>query len=379
MIGYINASLEGLTVVHACKEERILKSEFDRHQDFFTSSYYMSASTQRTFAFALDMTAVLFSASIILILAVFSKNVAGGDVGLAVGQALSFSGLLQWAVRQTAEMENNMTAVERVLEYSEAEREVKKGKNAKDLSWWPKTGSICFKNVCLAYKTTGEKVLKNVSFNIEGKSKIGIVGRTGAGKTSIISTLFRLYDYEGTITIDSIDIKNLELDYLRSNIGIIPQDPVLFTGTIRSNIDPLNKYSDSEIWSALEKVQMKKLIKDLTQPITDHGKNYSSGQRQLLCLARALICKNKIVILDEATANIDAETDTLIQLTIQDYFADCTVLTIAHRLHSFQVADKILVVEDGKIEQFDKPSNLILDHSGLFYQMVRDSGGLNIL
>jgi len=249
----------------------------------------------------------------------------------------------------------------------------------KNIRGWPKVGNIRYSNVSLTYKTTGEKVLKDINFIIKGGSKIGIVGRTGAGKTSIISTLFRLYEYEGVVLIDGVNIKNLSLEYLRSNIGIIPQDPILFCGTIRSNIDPLKRYSDTEIWTALEKVQMKNSLTSLDQAISDNGLNYSSGQRQLLCLARALVCKNKIIVLDEATANMDVETDQLLQRTIQDNFADCTVLTIAHRLHSFQAADKILVVEDGKIVQFDSPSELLLDREGLFYRMVRDDGGISFL
>ncbi|CAG9768734.1 unnamed protein product [Ceutorhynchus assimilis] len=371
MIGYINASLEGLTTVHACQQEKILQREFDRHQDFFTSAYYMNQCTVRVFAFSMDMTCIAFIACIVIKFAIFSEGVKAGDVGLAVSQAMTLTGLLQWAIRQAAEMENTMTSVERVLEYGEVESENKSGQ---ELSKWPTAGSIKYNDVSLSYKTS-EKVLKNISFEIEGKTKIGIVGRTGAGKSSIISTLFRLYNYEGIITIDNIDIKTLNVEYLRSNIGIIPQDPILFSGTIRSNIDPLNKYSDSEIWSAIEKVQMKSLVNSLEQEILDHGLNYSSGQRQLLCLARALVCKNKIIVLDEATANMDVETDNLLQKAIQNNFADCTVLTIAHRLHSVQTADKILVVEDGKIVQFDSPGVLWLDKDGLFYKMVRDAGG----
>ncbi|XP_066143247.1 ATP-binding cassette sub-family C member 4-like [Euwallacea fornicatus] len=389
MIGYINASLEGLITVHACKEERILQREFDRHQDLFTSAYYMSQSCVRIFAFSLDMMCPLFLACIIMKFAIFSEGVKAGDVMLAVTQAMGLHGMLQWAIRQAAEMENTMTSVERVLEYADAEQEDKQASDS-ILKCPPKTrrssqipspiaGDISYEDVSLTYEITGERVLKNISFRIKEKSKIGIVGRTGAGKTSIISALFRLYDYQGHIFIDGLDIESLPLDILRSNIGIIPQDPILFSGTIRSNIDPLNQYPDLTIWDALEKVQMKDSISSLDQPITDHGKNYSSGQRQLLCLARALVCKNKIVVLDEATANMDVETDRSLQMTMQHHFSDCTVLTIAHRLNSFQVADKILVIEDGRVVQFDTPSALLADKEGLFYKIVQDSGGITFL
>ncbi|XP_066258501.1 ATP-binding cassette sub-family C member 4-like [Euwallacea similis] len=387
MIGYINASLEGLITVHAFKEERILQQEFDRHQDLFTSAYYMSQSCTRIFAFSLDIMCPIFLACIVMKFAIFSEGVKAGDVMLAVSQAMGLHGMLQWAIRQAAEMENTMTSVERVLEYADAEQE---DKVKSDPSLKPKThglsqmppciaGDISYENVSLTYEITGERVLKNINFRIKEKSKIGIVGRTGAGKTSIISALFRLYDYEGSIFINGSNIKSLPLEFLRSNIGIIPQDPILFSGTIRSNIDPLNRYPDCTIWDALDKVQMKGSISSLQQAITDHGKNYSSGQRQLLCLARALVCKNKIVVLDEATANMDVETDRSLQMTMKDHFSDCTVLTIAHRLNSFQTADKILVVEEGRIVQFDTPSALLADKEGLFYKIVQNSDGITFL
>ncbi|KAL1513291.1 hypothetical protein ABEB36_002715 [Hypothenemus hampei] len=374
MVGYVNASLDGLTIVRAYRQERILQHEFDLHQDLFTSAYYMSESALRLFAFSLDMVCVVFMGCIVLLLVIYPAERMPGDVGLAINQAMSLIGMLQFTVRQSAEIENTMTSVERVLEYADTEPEKKFGET---LSSWPRNGTIIYDGVNLTYKTMGEQVLKHVSFTIEGKSKIGIVGRTGAGKTSIISALFRLYDYEGLITIDNVNIKTLPLERVRSSIGIIPQDPILFKGSIRSNIDPLNRYSDTEIWSAIEKVQMKRSIISLDQSITDSGKNYSAGQRQLICLARALVCKNKIVVLDEATANMDVETDKMLQKTIQDHFADCTVITIAHRINSLQTADKILVVEDGRVVQFDHPTVLLGDKDGLFYKMVQDSGVLN--
>ncbi|KAH1004933.1 ATP-binding cassette sub-family C member 4 [Dendroctonus ponderosae] len=376
MIGYINASLEGLATVHACQEEKLLQHEFDRHQDFYISAHYMSNCAVRAFAFSMDMTCMAFISYIVLKFALYPNGANAGDVGLAVTQAMTLVGLLQWAVRQAAEMENTMTSVERVLEYAETDQEYNVGSILPD---WPQSGSLRYENVSLTYKTTGERVLKNISFEIGGKGKIGIVGRTGAGKSSIISVLFRLYDYEGTITIDGVNIKSLNLEHLRSHVGIIPQDPILFRGTIRSNIDPLHQHSDQDIWAAIEKVQMKKWITSLFQEIDDYGQNYSSGQRQLICLARALVCRNQIIVLDEATASMDVETDQLLQRAMQDHFENCTVLTIAHRMASFQAADKILVVDGGRIVQFDNPAALLQDKQGLFYKMVQDAGGLDFV
>ncbi|XP_076253709.1 ATP-binding cassette sub-family C member 4-like [Rhynchophorus ferrugineus] len=371
MIGYINASLDGLTAVRAFQQENVLKEEFDKHQNNFTSVNYMNLSTNRAFGFILDMSCTFFTATIIIYFMIFSESALAGDVGLAVSQAMQLTGLLQWAIKQATEMENTMTSVERVLEYAHAEPESETGTA---IANWPKSNSIEFDNVSLVYEKTNERALKNIKFEVPGNCKIGILGRTGAGKSSIISTLFRLYDYEGTIRIDGVDISVLRLETLRSGLGIIPQDPTLFSGTIRSNIDPLNRYHDSDIWSALGKVQMKPVITSLDQQITDHGQSYSSGQRQLICLARALLCKNKIIILDEATAKMDIETDKVIQEVIKDNFADCTVLVIAHRLYSFKTADKVLVVQDGRIVEFDDSAKLLEDPNSLFNKMIQETG-----
>ncbi|XP_060516805.1 ATP-binding cassette sub-family C member 4-like [Cylas formicarius] len=376
MVGYVNASLEGITTVRACEQEKLLKYEFDRHQDVYTSVFYMNITTVRWFAFVLDLSCTAFIAVVVLKFAIFSEGTLGGDVGLAVTQAMILTGLLQWSIRQAAEMENTMTSVERILEYAETDTEKKTGQVFTD---WPRNGSIKYKNVRLSYKTTGEVALKDITFEIQGGSKIGIVGRTGAGKSSIISTLFRLYDFEGHIFIDGEDIKSLDLEFLRSKIGIIPQDPILFSGTIRTNIDPLNKYTDSEIWLAIEKVQLKNLVTGLDQPVTNGGQSYSSGQRQLLCLARALISNNKIVVLDEATANMDPQTDASLQKTIKECFAQCTVLTIAHRLNTFIQADKVLVVDGGRIVEFDEPTVLLGNRDGAFYRMMKEVGTVNFL
>lgn len=224
-----------------------------------------------------------------------------------------------------------------------------------------------FKDVSLSYKL--EKVLKNVTFEVKPKHKIGIVGRTGAGKSSIISVLFRLYHFDGTIFIDGIDIKTLSLEFVREKISIIPQDPLLFRGTIRENLDPLHCYTDDEIWSTLKKVQMADYIPSLELNITD-GSNFSTGQRQLICLARAIIKKNKIVVLDEATSNMDPETDFLVQKAISENFSECTVLIIAHKLQSVIECNKILVMDLGKVVEFADPLVLLENKNSYFSKML---------
>lgn len=198
--------------------------------------------------------------------------------------------------------------------------------------------------------------------------------RTGAGKSSIINALFRLSYIDGRILIDGIDTGEINLESLRSKISIIPQDPVLFSATIRYNLDPFDAYQDDEIWTALEEVELKSSINGLQFMVTEGGSNFSVGQRQLICLARAILRKNKILLLDEATANIDQTTDALIQKTIREKFVDCTVLTIAHRLHTIMDSDKVLVMENGYAKEYDIPYKLLQQPFGFFRDLVNNLG-----
>ncbi|CAG9854241.1 unnamed protein product [Phyllotreta striolata] len=371
MIGYLNAALEGLPVVRAYEKQSLLITEFDKHQDHFTSASYMVTCTGRFFSFNLDMVSTVFSAAVVIKFLFFKESEAG-DVGLAISQAMMLTGLVQWLFKNYTDLENNMTGVERIMEYTDIEKEDRtKGEKFES---WQINGKIQYKNVSLIYDTTKQKVLKNLNFEIKPKERVGIVGRTGAGKSSIISTLFRLYDIQGNILIDDVDTKRLSLEFLRSNMAIIPQDPILFSGTIRSNLDPKGNHADSELWKAIEKVNLKTLFLSLDEKITENGSNYSSGQRQLICLARALVSKNKIIVLDEATSNMDPETCNLIQTTIKQNFSGCTVLTIAHRLNTVADCDRVMVIDHGEIIEFDTPSALKANKEGIFYNMIQHSG-----
>ncbi|XP_030745870.1 probable multidrug resistance-associated protein lethal(2)03659 [Sitophilus oryzae] len=369
LIGHLNATMEGVTTIRASKAQKILVEEFDRHQDLYTSAHYMSFCIKRAFGFFMDMLSTIFVTIIIGKLLFYNTGEAGADVGLAITKASALAMLVQFALLQWSDLENDMTSVERVLEYTEVPQDNYQGDKPDN---WPLKGSVMYNSVSLTYKS--EKVLKDISFEIKPKQKIGIVGRTGAGKSSIISTLFRLYDYEGTILIDGLNIKTVDLEYLRNHISIIPQDPLLFQGTIRQNIDPYDKFTDKEIWDTLEKVHMRDHINSLELTITDHGSNFSTGQRQLICLARAIIKKNKIVVLDEATANMDPETEVQAQAAIRRNFAECTVFIIAHRLQSVIECDKIIVMDQGKIVEFDNPLNLIENKKSHFAQMLATDG-----
>lgn len=210
------------------------------------------------------------------------------------------------------------------------------------------------------------------------QQKVGVVGRTGAGKSSIIQSLFRLAQNEGLILIDGIDVGVIGLHDLRKKISIIPQEAVLFSGSLRFNLDPFDERTDDELWHSLEQVELKAVVASMPGgidcKILDGGSNFSAGQRQLLCLARAILRNNKILLLDEATSNVDSETDKLIQQTIRNKFADCTVITIAHRLHTVMDSDKVLVVDAGEIMEFDHPFELIQKPDGFFKQLLDQTG-----
>lgn len=280
------------------------------------------------------------------------------------------SGDVDWGVKEWADLENLMTSVERILEYTNVKSETTKGKEMKN---WPNEGTMEYENVSLTYNNK-EMVLKNLSFKLNAKEKIGIVGRTGAGKSSILISLFRLYDWQGNIRIDGVDLKELSLRFLRRSLAIIPQDPILFSGTIRTNLDPFNELKDEDLWRVIEKINLKGSIINLNMITSGSHSTFSSGEKQLICLARAILTKAKIVILDEATANMDRETDALLNNCIKENFSDCTMLTIAHRLESILECDKVMVLERGRLKEFESPSILLSNKNGHFYKMVEQAG-----
>ncbi|CAF5096476.1 unnamed protein product, partial [Rotaria magnacalcarata] len=277
-----------------------------------------------------------------------------------------------------------MTAVERVLEYCNLEQEppVEVPVDQRPPSDWPTHGRIVFDDVSMRQTsdTMAPLILSHLSFTIEAAEKIGIVGRTGAGKSSLIQTLFRMNTLlDGEIKIDDINIATIGLNDLRRQISIIPQNPFLFTGTMRSNLDQFDEFTDTEIWDALEQVQLKKFVAENLQGglhsiMSESGSNLSVGQKQLMCLARAILRKSKILLVDEATANVDMATDKLIQMAIRSNFKDCTVLTVAHRLRTIIDNDRIMVLQNGKLLEFDKPYHLIRNVYSHFTSLVEQTG-----
>ncbi|KAJ6642101.1 ATP-binding cassette sub-family C member 4 [Pseudolycoriella hygida] len=374
---HLAASLGGLATIRAFGAEKILVDEFDGHQDIHSAAWYMFIVTSSAFGLSLDVMALVFVAVITFTLLAAGNGLMGGQVGLAITQAMSFTGMLQWGIRQSAEIANQLMSVERILEYRDLSPEVTPAKPQNLADHWPEKGKIELRNVVYRYFVEAEPVLKGLNFVVQPKEKIGIVGRTGAGKSSLIGALFRLAVVEGEILIDDVDTANVKLSTLRSKIAIIPQDPVLFSGTLRRNLDPFEEYPDSDIWKALEEVELKDIASGplgLQSSVMAGGSNYSVGQRQLICLARAILRKNNILVLDEATANVDPHTDTLIQQTIRKKFENCSVLTVAHRLHTIMDSDRVLVMDAGKAVEFASPHELLQAKKGIFYEMVHTLG-----
>lgn len=380
VFSHLNASLQGITTIRAFGAQEALIREFDNHQDLHSSAWFLFIATSRAFGFWLDLVCVIYIGVVTLSFLVFSQEEYGGNVGLAITQAMGLTGMFQWGMRQSTELENQMTSVERIAEYSNIESEppLESEPSKKPPPTWPPEGRVVFSHVSLYYTPGEPAVLNDLCFVIEPKDKVGIVGRTGAGKSSLINALFRLAHIEGEIIIDGRETSTLGLHELRSQISIIPQEPVLFSGTMRHNLDPFDEYPDQILWKALEEVELKEAVLELpaglSSRMSEGGGNFSVGQRQLVCLARAVLRRNRILVLDEATANVDPQTDALIQTTIRNKFAECTVLTIAHRLHTVMDSDKVLVMDAGQMVEFDHPHNLLQRENGILRSMVEQTG-----
>ena len=265
--------------------------------------------------------------------------------------------LTQFAVRQLTQVENLMTAVERVITYTELDPEP--GYKVKRLppEKWPEKGSITFQDVSMSYYPGGPQVLRNISLSIKAGAKIGVVGRTGSGKSSFVAALMRMPEAEGDILIDNVLLRNINLKESRRAITVLGQNPALFSGSVRKNLDVIEQFQDTELWQALEQVQVKNLVENLEgqldYELLENGANLSIGERQLICLARVLLHQKKIVILDEPTAHVDPDTERTIWNVVREELMDCTVITIAHRLNTIRNCDKILVLDSGEVNGFD--------------------------
>uniref|UniRef100_T1KCV0 ABC-type glutathione-S-conjugate transporter n=1 Tax=Tetranychus urticae TaxID=32264 RepID=T1KCV0_TETUR len=375
---HFGETLSGFSTIRAFDVSEQFMEESAKKVDLNISCLYLSVTLNRWLSTRLEFFGILITLSTTIFAVIARDSLEPGLVGLVVSYSILLTGKLSWFVRTASDFETNIVSVERILEYCKISNEEDwyKGKIDPEDDW-PSKGTITFDKYEARYQFGSELIIKGISANIKSKEKVGIVGRTGAGKSTLTLALFRLIEPSGgKIYIDDYDICDLPLSKLRSRLAIIPQDPVLFGGSLRFNLDPVNQYTSNEIWTALSHVQLADFIAangGLNFKITEEGKKLSCGQRQLICLARALLKKPKILVLDEATAAIDLETDNLIQKAIRSQFGECTILTIAHRLNTILDSDRVMVLDAGQIIEFDEPRNLLNNKDSLFYSLAKEA------
>ncbi|KAF9109212.1 hypothetical protein BGX27_007863 [Mortierella sp. AM989] len=415
MYQHFAETLSGVSTIRALRcDERFIEQNASR-SDQVSNAHFVWAVGNRWLNARLEAlgSIVVLAASLF---AVFSRDsLSPSMVGMSLSYALNITQDVCWLVRCMCEVQFELVAVERIDEYCNKNQEAPNFTDVKLPESWPASGHVEFKNYSTRYRQGMDLVIKNVSFEVQSGEKIGIVGRTGAGKSSLTLALFRIVEAAnshwakashngadldadlakasekvvelekvqieedgGSIWIDGVDISTVGLEHIRRHLAIIPQDPTLFVGNVRDNLDPFEESTDAEIWEALERAHLKDYISSLSgglsHEVTQNGENFSVGQRSLICLARALLRKTKILVLDEATAAVDVETDELIQRTIRSEFKDRTILTIAHRIKTVMDSDKILVLEKGRIQEYEEPSELLKRKDSLFYRLAEQAG-----
>ena len=453
VFSHFSETLGGLGTIRAYEQTDRFNDEFEKRIDTNTRAFYNLRSADRWMSLRLELIGASIcglAAFLACNIAITNKSISGtfsssnfaSSAGLSLTYAISLTSALNWLVRSFVVLEAAMNATERVFYYiynipQEAPSTTKlldnyviqtEGDGDRTLisntdknvvnpaitavqtkgidtlpSGWPERGNITLTNLNMKYRPETPLIISGLNLAISGGERIGIVGRTGSGKSSLLLTLLRLveptltsqpYD-EAPISIDGVDILRIGVSDLRSQIGIVPQSPVLFSGTIRSNLDPFNEYTDDQIWNVLARCGMKDAVialnkkndnckqvdgisrnenyMSLSAPVAEYGNNWSQGQRQLLCLGRVLLKKCRILLLDEATSSVDYETDSNIQRTLREDFDGCTVLIIAHRVNTIMDSDKILVMRDGKVAEYAPPQDLLSDPTSLFYNIVQHS------
>jgi ATP-binding cassette, subfamily C (CFTR/MRP), member 1 len=353
---------------------------FMKKVDHNNRAWYAYLYLSRWIGFRLDFVSSLMVLTATLGAVGVKSTTNSGLIAFALLYVLRLTSLFQWAVRQSAETENFMTSLERIYTYAKLPEEgLRVNVSNRPPSTWPEKGEIKVVDLKVRYRPELDLVLKGFNMHIRPSEKIGVCGRTGAGKSSLFASFFRLVNHDsGKIYIDDMDISTIGLDDLRSKLSIIPQDPVIFSGTVRYNLDPFSLYSDEDIWSALDAVQLRatieKLPDGLETKLAEYGGNFSAGEGQLICVARAILKPSKILFVDEATANVDKTTDELIQKVLRTKFIDRTLITIAHRLNTIIDYDRILVMDNGQAAEFGTPSELLNMPNGIFKSMALESG-----
>ena len=375
VISHVSLTLHGLTTIHSLDLQPYQSRTMYNYQNTHSTCWRVYFGYLRFFTFHIDSIICIYMLLISGIMILLREQLTPPIAAFVLSQVFNLLNISQHSIRLSAEVEMNMVSVERVLEYTHLPEEAALYQNnIKNLSSI-RRGEIEFSRVDLRYSQELPLALKDISFRIRAGEKVGIVGRTGAGKSSIPVALLRLVEIaSGSINIDGVNTMDMGLHELRKQISIIPQNPMLFSGPLKYSLDPTSAFGEEQLWQALEQVQLRGKIEALEGQlefiVSERGSNFSVGERQLLCLARSILKQTKIVVLDEATSNVDTETDSNIQKILQSEFATCTILTIAHRVHTVMAYDRILVMETGKIIEFDSPGNLLAQPSSKFYELA---------
>lgn len=375
-------TLDGISTIRAFSAQDSLLSRMAVMLDNQQHAYFLTSTAQCWLAVRLELigTSIVFSACLA---AVLNHGSAVGDAhfaglaGLSISYSLAVTQSLNWLVRVFSDLEANLVSLERLEQYSKIPSEADRSTpaDARLQDGWPMHGALEFKNATLRYRPGLPLVLKGLDISIPGNSSVGIVGRTGAGKSSLMTALMRLVELDGgQILLDGVDTRTLGLRNLRSAIAVIPQDPVLFSGTVGDNLDPFNTYTQDRLTEVLQRVGLMSTsnskVQSLADPVMEGGNNFSVGEKQLLVIARALLSRASLIICDEATAAVDAETDSMIQKILKSEFQNATCLTIAHRLNTIMDSDMILVMNDGKAAEFNSPQ-VLLEQDGIFKTLVQ--------
>ncbi|KAJ6817406.1 ABC transporter C family member 14 isoform X2 [Iris pallida] len=378
VIHHFSESILGVMTIRCFRQEkRFSQTNLDRVNANLTNDFHNNGANE-WLGFRLELIgSVVLCISALLMVMLPSSFIKPELVGLSLSYGLSLNSTLFFAVWISCFIENKMVSVERIKQFTRIPaEEAWRIQGCLPSPNWPTKGEITLQDLKVRYRPNTPLVLKGISLNIRGGEKIGVVGRTGSGKSTLVQVLFRIVEpSEGKIIIDGVDIRTLGLHDLRSRFGIIPQEPVLFEGTVRSNIDPIGQYSDDEIWQSLERCQLKDVVagkpEKLDSLVVDNGENWSVGQRQLLCLGRVMLKRSRILFMDEATASVDSQTDAVIQKIIREDFSACTIISIAHRIPTVMDCDRVLVIDAGLAREFDSPANLI-GRPSLFGALVQE-------
>ncbi|XP_024641719.1 ABC transporter C family member 10 isoform X2 [Medicago truncatula] len=375
---HVAESVAGAITIRAFEEEDRFFNKNLNLIDVNASAFFHSFASNEWLIQRVETAYAVVLASAALCIAMLPfGTLTSGFIGMVLSYGLSLNGSLVYSIQSQCIVANYIVSIERINQYthipSEAQQVIEGNRPPVN---WPAAGKVEIHDLQIRYRPTGPLVLHGINCTFEGGHKIGIVGRTGSGKSTLIGALFRLVEPEGgRIIIDGINISSIGLHDLRSSLSIIPQDPTLFIGTVRYNLDPLSQHSDQEIWEVLQKCHLREIVKDkegLDSSVVEDGSNWSIGQKQLFCLGRAILRRSRILVLDEATASIDNSTDMILQKTIRKEFADCTVITVAHRIPTVMDCNMVLVISDGKLGEYDEPMKLMKRERSLFGNLVKE-------